>query len=212
MTATPSYPGRFIVLDGVDGCGKSTQAKRLVHSLSTQGEVEVQHLREPGSTALGEGLRELLLSRKQDMGPEVESLLFCAARRQMLDLLVRPALEQGQWVVCERFHPSTLAYQGGAGGVSDETLAQLLEGWAGDPKPDLVLILDLDPAEAEQRRGRSSDRIEDKGQGFQEEVARAMRHYAKTHPAAELVEANGTADEVAERIRAYVDGLRVGPR
>ncbi|MDP6741387.1 MAG: dTMP kinase, partial [Planctomycetota bacterium] len=63
MTATPTYPGRFIVLDGVDGCGKSTQAKRLVHSLRTEGEVEVQHLREPGSTTLGEGLRELLLSR-----------------------------------------------------------------------------------------------------------------------------------------------------
>jgi dTMP kinase len=212
MTATPTYPGRFIVLDGVDGCGKSTQAKRLVHSLRTEGEVEVQHLREPGSTTLGEGLRELLLSRDQDMGPEVESLLFCAARRQMLDLLVRPALEKGQWVVCERFHPSTLAYQGGAGGVATEVLAQLLESWAGDPEPDLVLILDLDPAAAKQRRGESADRIEDKGQGFQEEVARTMRHYAATHPAAELVQGEGSADEVAERIRAHVDGLQVGPR
>jgi dTMP kinase len=212
MTATPSYPGRFIVLDGVDGCGKSTQAKRLVDSLRTKDEVEVQHLREPGSTTLGEGLRELLLSREQDMGPEVESLLFCAARRQMLDLLVRPALEKGQWVVCERFHPSTLAYQGGAGGVPTETLARLLESWAGDPRPDLVLILDLDPTAARQRRGKSADRIEDKGQGFQEEVARAMRHYAKTHPAAELVQGEGSADEVAERILAHVDGLRVGPR
>lgn len=212
MTATPTYPGRFIVLDGVDGCGKSTQAKRLVHSLRTKGEVEVQHLREPGSTTLGEGLRELLLSRDQDMGPEVESLLFCAARRQMLDLLVRPALEKGQWVVCERFHPSTLAYQGGAGGVPTEVLAQLLESWAGDPEPDLVLILDLDPAAAKQRRGESADRIEDKGQGFQEEVARAMRRYAATHPAAELVQGEGSADEVAERIRAHVDGLQVGPR
>ena len=212
MTATPTYPGRFIVLDGVDGCGKSTQTKRLVHSLRTEGEVEVQHLREPGSTTLGEGLRELLLSRDQDMGPEVESLLFCAARRQMLDLLVRPALEKGQWVVCERFHPSTLAYQGGAGGVPTEVLAQLLESWAGDPEPDLVLILDLDPAAAKQRRGESADRIEDKGQGFQEEVARAMRHYAATHPAAELVQGEGSADEVAERIRIHMDGLQVGPR
>jgi len=211
MTATPSYPGRFIVLDGVDGCGKSTQAKRLVHTLRTEGEVEVQHLREPGSTTLGEGLRELLLSREQDMGPEVESLLFCAARRQMLDLLVRPALEKGQWVVCERFHPSTLAYQGGAGGVPIQTLSLLLESWAGDPKPDLVLILDLDPAAAKQRRGESADRIEDKGQGFQEEVARAMRHYAQTHPAAELVHGEGSADEVAARIMPHVHGLRVGP-
>jgi dTMP kinase len=212
MTATSSYTGRFIVLDGVDGCGKSTQAKRLVHTLRTEGEVEVQHLREPGSTTLGEGLRELLLSREQDMGPEVESLLFCAARRQMLDLLVRPALQAGQWVVCERFHPSTLAYQGGAGGVPTETLSLLLEGWSGDPKPDLVLILDLAPAAAKQRRGESADRIEDKGQGFQEEVARAMLHYAQTHPAAELVQGEGSADDVAARIMTHVHDLRVGPR
>lgn len=207
MSSAASHPGRFIVLDGVDGCGKSTQAGLLVRALRSAVGVEVQHLREPGSTTLGEGLRELLLSREQDMGPEVESLLFCAARRQMLDLLVRPALERGEWVVCERFHPSTLAYQGGAGGVPTETLARLLEGWAGDPEPDLILILDLDPAAARQRSGKAADRIEDKGRGFQEEVASAMRHYAQTDPAAQLVQGEGSADEVAARILARVEGL-----
>lgn len=212
MSSAASYPGRFIVLDGVDGCGKSTQAGLLVQALRSALEIEVQHLREPGSTTLGEGLRELLLSREQDMGPEVESLLFCAARRHMLDLLVRPALERGEWVVCERFHPSTLAYQGGAGGVPTEPLARLLEGWAGDPKPDLILILDLDPAAARQRSGKAADRIEDKGRGFQDEVASAMRHYAQTDPAAQLVEGEGSADEVAARILARVEGLGLRSR
>ena len=212
MSSAASYPGRFIVLDGVDGCGKSTQAGLLVQALRSALEIEVQHLREPGSTTLGEGLRELLLSREQDMGPEVESLLFCAARRHMLDLLVRPALERGEWVVCERFHPSTLAYQGGAGGVPTEILARLLEGWAGDPEPDLILILDLDPAAARQRSGKAADRIEDKGRGFQEEVASAMRHYAQTDPAAQLVQGEGSADEVAARILARVEGLGLRSR
>ncbi len=212
MPAVPPSPGRFIVLDGVDGCGKSTQAKRLVQALCERSGLDVVHLREPGSTSLGEALRSLLLSRDQDMGPEVESLLFCAARRQMLDDLVRPALERGQWVVCERFHPSTLAYQGAAGGVPMDALVQLLMTWAGDPQPDCILILDLDPSAAKRRRGLSSDRIEDKGHVFQERVAEAMRDYTQHNSTAALIAGTGSPDEVAQRVLAEVDRLGVTGR
>ena len=104
-------PGRarFIVLDGVDGCGKSTQARRLVEHLSKVRGVEALHLREPGSTRVGERIRELLLSHDHDLDPGVELLLFAAARRQTLRELVAPALAQGRDVVCERFHASTFA-------------------------------------------------------------------------------------------------------
>ncbi|MEQ1895423.1 MAG: dTMP kinase, partial [Planctomycetota bacterium] len=126
---------RFVVLDGLDGCGKSTQAARLAAWLSQRSGREALHLREPGSTAAGERIRALLLEREVGLTPASQVLLFAAARRQMLDELVRPALAAGRSVVCERFHPSTFAYQGTAGGVDEERLLALLLAWAGTPAP-----------------------------------------------------------------------------
>ena len=103
--------GHMIVLDGVDGCGKSTQAARLAKRLKGI-QAEVLHVREPGSTVLGEGLRKLLLETATTIEAPVEVLLFAAARRQLLDEVIQPALARGAWVVCERFHSSTYAYQG----------------------------------------------------------------------------------------------------
>ena len=129
--------GFFVVLDGVDGCGKSTQAKLLVDSLGA-GDVDAPlHLREPGSTRAGEGIRRLLLSGEVELLPAAETLLFTAARRQMLEELVAPALAAGRDVVCERFHPSTFAYQAVGGGLDEDEVWTLLEGWAGRPVPDL---------------------------------------------------------------------------
>ncbi|HRV82271.1 MAG TPA: dTMP kinase, partial [Planctomycetota bacterium] len=108
---------RFLVLDGVDGCGKSTQSERLVKHLKAVTGRGVQHLREPGTTPVGEALRNLLLNADVDLQPEVEVMLFLAARRTLLHDRVEPALARGEWVVCERFHGSTFAYQGIAGGV-----------------------------------------------------------------------------------------------
>ena len=101
----------FIVIDGVDGCGKTTQARLLVENLRERTGVLPLHLREPGSTPLGESLRDLLLSRESTMSPSVEALLLAASRRQMLEQQVLPALAEERHVVCERFHPSTFAYQ-----------------------------------------------------------------------------------------------------
>jgi dTMP kinase len=171
--------GSFVVLDGVDGCGKSTQARLLVEALSAAGSVPPLHVREPGSTRVGEALRAILLGRDHAPAPRVEALLFAAARAQMLEELVEPALAAGRDVVCERFHPSTFAYQAVAGGLDETAVIELLERWAGKPRPDVVIVLDVSPEIALARRGRSNDRIEDKGVEFQRAVARGYARYAE---------------------------------
>src|SRR5262245_33797398 len=128
--------GRFYVLDGVDGCGKSTQAARLVRALGARAGRMPLHLREPGSTAAGERIRALLLDPGPELDPAAQVLLFAAARREMLEECVRPALAAGRAVVCERFHPSTFAYQGVGLGVGEERVLALLREWAGEPAPD----------------------------------------------------------------------------
>lgn len=197
----PPARSRFLVLDGVDGCGKSTQAERLAAWLRAQGRAPL-HLREPGSTAAGERIRSVLLEPGVAIGAAAETLLFAAARRQMLDELVRPALGAGRDVVCERFHPSTFAYQAVAGDLDEERVLELLDRWAGEPAPDRVLLLDLSPEEAARRAPRATDRIEARGIDFQRRVARGYRRYAELRPDTAVVDATGTPDEVEARIRA----------
>ncbi len=192
--------GRFLVLDGIDGCGKSTQAERLARSLAERGTARVQHLREPGSTALGEGLRELLLERELSLLPRAETLLFAAARAQMLAERVEPALARGEHVVCERFHPSTFAYQAVAGGMPEDEVLALLSTWAGSPRPDLVLWLDLPLEQALLRRGAASDRIERRDLEYQRAVARGYARYAERSPGVVRVDAAGAPEAVATAV------------
>ena len=170
--------GRFFVLDGVDGCGKSTQARRLVASLASGGG-DPLHLREPGGTGAGEAVRALLLDPDTVLCAESETLLFAAARAQMLQEKVEPALAAGRDVVCERFHASTFAYQAIAGGLDPQVVMLLLQDWANDPTPDLELILMLDPDEAAARRGADTDRIEARGLEYQQRVAVGYAVYAE---------------------------------
>lgn len=197
-------PGRFIVLDGIDGCGKTTQAELLVQALRKSTGREVLHLREPGSTGVGEAIRSILLSRALALGPAVEALLFAAARRQMLDEVVAPALRAGGDVVCERFHPSTYAYQAVAGGLDEASVLALLADWAGAPSPDLVVLLDVDVEAAGERRGAAGDRIEDKGRDFQRLVAAGYRRYAERAPNVAVVAGDGPRDRVAEAVMREV--------
>jgi dTMP kinase len=202
--------GRFIVLDGIDGCGKSTQARLLVHALEEVGGVPVVHLREPGGSALGERLRGVLLDPAIHIDVGAEALIFAAARRQLLAECIQPALESGRDVVCERFHAATLAYQGTAGGLDGEELLELLERWCGKPRPDLYIILDTPVESAAERRearggGRErSDRFEGRGLAFQHKVAEGFRRFAAESPAAALVDGSGSEQEVLERILAEV--------
>jgi dTMP kinase len=195
----PIPRGRFYVLDGLDGCGKSTQAARLVAALTAGASAPPLHLREPGSTAAGERIRALLLDPEPSLAPATQVLLFAAARRQMLEERITPALALGHHVVCERFHPSTLAYQGAALGVGEERVLALLLEWAGTPAPDLTLILDLEPEAARARRG-THDRYEAEQHDFHRRVAEAYRRYAGRAERAVLLSALGSPEEVAARI------------
>ena len=187
-----------MILDGIDGCGKSTQARLLTERLEADGRSPL-HLREPGSTPLGEELREIFLSRRHDLSPRVEVLLVAAARRAMLDEIVEPALAAGRDVVCERFHSSTFAYQGTAGGLELDEIEHLLTHWASDPVPDLIVLLDLDVKTASERRGAATDRMEDRGFEFQERVARGYRSYAE-RAGVVLIDGAGDAEVVAESV------------
>lgn len=197
---------RFLVLDGVDGCGKSTQARRLVEALAREGHDPV-HLREPGGTGAGEALRALLLDPRTELCAESETLLFAASRRQMLAEQVAPALAAGRPVVCERFHPSTFAYQAVAGGLDPEAVLDLLGNWADEPRPDLELILTLDPEVAAQRRGGDRDRIEARGLAYQRRVAQGYAQYAQRTERARAIDAMGEVDQVADRVLAAVRAL-----
>jgi len=200
MTDDSNGRGRFVVLDGVDGCGKTTQATRLAARLAAERRSDPLHLREPGSTAIGERIRAVLLDRDFDVRPDVETLLFCAARAQTLAELVQPALDAGRDVVCERLHASTFAYQAIAGELGEERVLGLLEAWAGTPEPDVTLILDVDVDDAAGRRGAPKDRIEAKGLAFQRRVAEGYRRYAELRPATRVLDARGAADDVAELV------------
>lgn len=213
---TDAPRGLFIVLDGVDGCGKSTQAERLVRVLAGEGSsvCGCLHVREPGTTALGEALRTLLLDGGEDLDAGTEALLFAAARRHLLAREIEPALAAGDDVVCERFHASTYAYQGVAGGLGGATVLALLGTFADRPAPDLELVLDLDPVAASERRGADTDRIEAKGLDFQVRVAAAYREYAAEpgRNCARSIDARGTEDEVHARVLAAVHAVRGSAR
>jgi dTMP kinase len=197
----------FVVLDGIDGCGKTTQSGLLAAALSKRRGQAALHLREPGSTPLGERIRELLLSREFEIAPASETLLFAAARRALLDQKVAPALAEGRDVVCERFHASTFAYQSVAGGLEEGRVLELLRTWAGEPRPDLTVILDLDPGVALARRKTPSDRIEDRGLAFQQSVAKGYRRYCELEPRARSVPADAAVEIVHQRVLACVEAL-----
>jgi dTMP kinase len=175
--------GKFITLEGVDGAGKSTHLSWLVAHLRGQGHVVVQ-TREPGGTPLGEKLRALLLN--DPMHLETEALLMFAARREHLELVIKPAIARGDWVVCDRFTDASFAYQGGGRGLSVEKL-ELLETWVqGNFQPDLTLLFDLPVDIAAQRMAgaaRDLDRFEQEKTDFHERVRAAYLARAAQMPA-----------------------------
>jgi dTMP kinase len=158
-----SKSGRFITLEGIDGAGKSTHAAWVTEHIGAQGR-NVVATREPGGTALGEALRRLLLN--EPMTRDTEALLMFAARREHLDLVIRPALERGDWVVCDRFTDATYAYQGGGHGMPNDRIRALEEWTHADCQPDLTLLFDVPVAVSRSRldsaeeAGRELDKFE----------------------------------------------------
>lgn len=173
--------GRFIVLEGIDGAGKTTQARLLVAALRRRG-TPVLYLREPGGTVIGEKVRRLLLNRANRMEIACELYLYMAARAQLVAERIRPALKAGQAVVCDRFLYSSAAYQGEAGGIGVRAVLELGRLAVDGVVPDRVLILDLDPRHARRRKrgsGAATDRIEDRGLAYQTAVRRGFRRIAR---------------------------------
>ncbi|MGO9660224.1 MAG: dTMP kinase [Acidimicrobiales bacterium] len=193
--------GRFIVLEGGEGVGKSTQAATLARHL---GAVLT---REPGGTALGEALRGLLLG---SAGPapvaRAETLLMLAARAQHVAEVIEPALARGEDVVCDRYSGSTLAYQGYGRGLDPGELSDLDRWASGGRTPDLVILLDMNVEQARQRRtGSVPDRIEGEGDEFLARVQAGFRELAAASPGRwKVVDASGDVAEVAAAVRAAV--------
>ena len=163
--------GLFISFEGIDGCGKSTQADLLRSYLESKGE-QVELLREPGGTALSEQIREILLNPNNDkMDPSTESILLSACRAQLTREIIIPALERGNIVICDRYADSTLAYQGYGRGINLEWLEKLNAFATAGLKPDITLLVDLPVDEAFNRmQSKSFDRIEMEGIEFLDKV------------------------------------------
>lgn len=197
-------PARFIALEGVDGSGKSTQAGLLAEALRARG-VACLLTREPGGTALGERLRSLLLDGVGPIGAASEAYLFAAARAALVAEVVRPALATGTWVVADRFVDSSLAYQGGAGGLGLQAVWELNRMAVDGCLPHLTLVIDTPIPVAAARRCARPDRIEAQGPGFQERVAAGYRELAERFPErVALVPGAGTVAEVHAEVHAAV--------
>jgi dTMP kinase len=203
--------GRFITLEGGEGVGKSTQLKRLAEALRTRG-VEVVETREPGGSPGAEAIRRLLLEGEAERWtPEAEALLFAAARADHVARTIRPALDRGEWVLCDRFLDSSIAYQGAAGGVGIEAVRALHGVGSHGFLPDRTLLLELPETLAAERMGGRGgpDRMEAKGPTYHRAVAAAFAALADEDPARyRRVDAGGTPQEVTLRLLAAVEDLR----
>lgn len=198
--------GCFITVEGIDGCGKSTQARLLAEDLERAG-YDVLALREPGGVAISEKIRALLLDpANAEMSATCELLLYEAARAQLVHEVVAPALAKGRIVVCDRFYDSTTAYQGYAGGVPLEAVGRANTLAVGACAPDLTLVFDIDPMLAQERTAsRAQDRMEAKGMGYQRRVAEGFRAIAAADPTrVKLIDAARDIDAVHADVMAAV--------
>ncbi len=196
----------FVTFEGVDWSGKSTQAELLAAWLRDQGRT-VLATREPGGTLVGEAVRQVVL-HGHDMAPWAEAALYAAARADHVEQAIRPALERGEDVVCDRYIDSSVAYQGVARGLGEAKVLELNLTVTRGLLPDRTFLVLLDPDEARRRGGGEPDRIEREGEDFMRRVDAAYRSLAAVSPT-RIVALDGArpADEIAEEVRGYVVGL-----
>lgn len=202
--------GRFITLEGGEGAGKSTQVKRLARALTAAG---IPHLttREPGGSAGGEAIRQLVVTGAVDQWhPTTEALLFMAARFDHLETTIKPALARGEWVICDRFYDSTYVYQGMAKNVGTAWLEQLYTHLFGNLAPDVTLLLDVPPAmglaRTEARGNVAESRFERMTLEFHETLRSGFLELARTHPTRiHTVDAARDAEAVHHAILAAVN-------
>jgi len=199
----------FVTLEGIDRSGKTTKAALLREALGP----DTLLLREPGGTEAGERVRDLLKDAELELDARAELLLFCAARAELCSSVIRPALDAGRSVICDRFVDSTAAYQGAARGLGVELVEGLNEIATAGCTPDVTLLLRIDPSGAEARGQQrlaaggedGSDRFEGEGIEFQRTVAAAYDELAARHPdRIRVIDAEGSPDKVHERVMAAV--------
>lgn len=205
--AEPSRHGRFIVFEGGEGAGKSTQMRLLRGTIERRG-IEVLVTREPGGTELGEKVRELLLDPGSEVDDRAEALLYAAARAQHAADVIRPALERGAVVLSDRYVASSIVYQGSARGLGEDHIGELNRWGTGGLAADLVILLDIDADEGLRRSGGEPDRVEAEGVRFHRIVNDAFRRLAETDPDRYLVlDARRPVEDLHEEIASHVLGM-----
>ncbi|MEC7595499.1 MAG: dTMP kinase [Pseudomonadota bacterium] len=202
--------GKFITIDGVEGAGKSTQID-LICSYLNRKEIEVVRTREPGGTEVGEKIRSVLLDvENQAMHSDTELMLMFSSRNELIQNKIIPALNDGYWVVSDRFTDASFAYQGGGRMLNLERIAELEDWVLGDFKPDLTVLLDVSVevgmARIEARAAK--DRIELEEREFFERVRSVFISRSEAFPERiKLIDASGTVDDIHSKIRALIDSL-----
>lgn len=192
--------GLFVVLEGIEGSGKSTQVARLARRLEARG-VEHTVLREPGGTEAGERIRSVVLDPELEVAPETELLLILAARAEFVRRRVEPALARGEVVLADRYELSTFAYQGLARDLGLERVRKMNRFATGGLEPDVTLVLLVDPDEGRRRRADlPADRMEGEGEAFHDAVARAYERLAREEPGVVAVDGSGPPEAVEERV------------
>ena len=199
--------GKLIVLDGPDGCGKSTQVRMLCQWLLDQG-TDAIALRDPGDTEIGERIRKILLSgSSRDMDTMTELLLYMACRAQLWSQRIKPALQAGRWVVMDRWVSSTCAYQGHAGGYGIDRVLAIAENALERVWPDLTVILDVGVEVAAGRMGEDLDRIEQRGEDYHQKVQEGFLRLAETNSGFVVVDARISVEAVHEHVVREIDVL-----
>ncbi len=192
--------GKFITLEGVDGCGKSTQADKIVEKLF-ETEISALTVREPGGDPISESIRKLLLHAEESMSDRAEALLMIASRAQLTDKVILPHIINGKWVVADRYADSTLAYQGGGRGLSVNALEAINNFGTYTLKPDITFFIDIPVEKANERMSVSRDRIEREGANFQQRVrAQYLAMNTKEPERVILINGEQSIDKVFEDI------------
>ncbi len=199
------FAGRFIALDGPDGCGKTTQAKLLVDWMARQG-IDVVSFREPGATAIGEKIRQILLNPDHiAMTTASEVMLYMAARVQLWEEKIAPALKANKCVVLDRWLSSTCAYQGCAGGFGIEKVLKIARDCLEKSWPDLTIILDVDLKTAAKRLKKDLDRMEQKGGGYHRKVREGFLELARNQKTFVVIDATGNVEMVHKKVLEVIE-------